>query len=151
MAKAKTAVREYSEAEIAAIVAAKIAERDKAAKAARDAAKDAASRPGLHSIPTTDKDRENNVLARCLHVGQGVKIHGTAVMVRHGETLKVRYGLSVNPIFGIPGDTDTDAEALVSAMAEKAKQAPAMLAMLAKAYAAAAKSHTFNVRERKGK
>ena len=136
---------------IAEATAKAIADRDTAAKNAREAAKNAASVPNVcHDIPVTDKDIENNVLARCLFVVTNVgKITGTACMVCHDGKYLPRFGLAVNAIFGIPGDTATDAEKLIDAVNAKAKHAPAMLAALTKAYNAASKTHEF--RKRKGK
>ena len=155
MAKTKSTAKTYTEAELAAMIAeatAKaIADRDAQAKALREAAKNAASVPNVcHDIPVTDKDIENNVLARCLYVAPGVgKITGTACMVCHDGKYLPRFGLAVNAIFGIPGDTATDAEELIDAVNAKAKHAPAILAALTKAYNAASKTHEF--RKRKGK
>jgi hypothetical protein len=134
--------------EIARKMLAEAKEAEKNAKAERKAALE---KPGLSMIPVSDKDTESNVLARCVYVVPGVcVIHGTAVMVKHGEEYKARIGLAVNPIFGIPGDTDTDDERLIAGQAAKAEHAAKMVAELRKAYVKAAKSHTFNVRKKKG-
>jgi hypothetical protein len=149
--KTKTATKTFTEADFEAEIARRLAEREKSAKAAKVAAKAAKDRPGLNAIPTTEADTENNVLARCVYNTGDHAIHGTAVMVNHDGKHLPRFGLSVRGIFRIPGDTDTDAERLVSAMVAKAEHAPAMLAMLTKAYTAAAKGHTFRVKEKAAK
>jgi hypothetical protein len=151
MANTKNTAKTYTEAELKAMIAAAIAERDEQAKKTREAAKNAASIPNVcHDIPVTEKDTENNVLARCLFVVPGVgKLTGTACMVCHDGKYLPRFGLAVNAIFGIPGDTATDAEKLIDAVNAKAKHAPIMLATLAKAYNATSKTHEF--RRRKGK
>ena len=154
MAKTKTTAKTYTEAELAAMIAeatAKaIADRDTAAKNAREAVKKAKDTPNVCiPVPITDNDRANNVLARCVFYVPNVgKITGTAVMVKHDGVLKVRYGLAINAIFAIPGDTATDAEELIDSINAKAKHGPECLAYLVKTYTAAAKSHTFVERKK---
>jgi hypothetical protein len=151
MAKAKNAEKTYTEAELNAELDRRLAARLAAEKTAKEARKEALAKPGLHAVPVTLKDAESNVLVRCVYVIPNVcVIHGAAVMVKHGGEFKARIGLSVNPIFGIPGDTDTDDERLIGSMSAKAEHAAKMVAHLRKAYRESAKSHTFNVRKKKG-
>jgi hypothetical protein len=149
-AKTVTLTEAELEARIDAAAAKKIADRDSAARDAREAVKKAKNTPNVcHPVPITDNDKANNVLARCVFYVPNVgKITGTAVMVRHDGVLKVRYGLAINAIFAIPGDTATDAEELIDSINAKAKHGPECLAYLVKAYTAAAKSHPFAERKK---
>lgn len=132
--KTKTAERTFSEAELAA-AAAILAERNKAKR-------DAAGKPGLHAVPCMPSDAANNVLARCQYNVPGERtLYGVALMIRPNER---RLGISASrgwtPGFSVDGGDDGDLSALAALIADKA---PEIEAFLAKAYAKAAKGHTF--------
>jgi hypothetical protein len=71
-------------------------------------------------------------------------------MVKHGDTMLPRYGLSIRPLWGVAGDTDTDARRLVASMAAKGKHAPAIIATMAAEYDARAKGWKYNERKKRG-
>jgi hypothetical protein len=152
MAKAKTAEKTYTQADIDAMLA-KAREEAKAegkaearkekstARAEKNAAREKA---GWTLFTTTDERKGNNILAEGVFVVPGVcTIEATAVMVKRDTGFMPRYRLAANPIFGVNGDTDTDAERLIRACEAKAKNAGTMLAALAKEYAVNAPSHTW--------
>lgn len=158
MAKTKTADRVYTQAEVAAMLAAARAEGAEDARKAKSAARAersaALEKPGLTMFTTTADRLANNILAEGLYVVPGVcRIEATAMMVKHDGGFRCRFRLAANPIFGVNGDTDTDPERLVKTLTAKAKAAPEIVASLAAEYAKHSASHVWRDKaaERKAK
>jgi hypothetical protein len=116
-------------------------------QASRAAKAKALAKPGWTMFPHTDERADKNVLAEGVYVipGKGV-IEASAVMTERDGGFMPRYRLALNPIFGVNGDTDIDAERLCEGTALKAKHAPEILAALAKAYKTLAKDHRFRTK-----
>jgi hypothetical protein len=156
MAKAKKSesVKVYTEADIAAARAEGRKEGVESARKAkaenREARKTAMSREGWTMFPQTPERSAANILGEGVYVipgEKGVVIEGSVVMSRQGEAYMPRYRLSVKPVWGATGDTDTDAARLCRNVALKAKHAPEITAALDEAYASNAKGHTYRDRK----
>lgn len=136
--------REFTEAEL--LAAAKIlAER-------RKAGQEIMEKPGLHPAPMLPSDPENNVLARCVFIVKGERpLYGVALQVKSKGVITRRLGVSASkgwiPGIYVDGGDDGDLSALAAFMAE---HTPEIEAYLAKAYAKAAKNHTFIPKKSKG-
>jgi hypothetical protein len=148
MAKAKTETKTYSEAEVQAMLAdarKQGADDARKAKSAARAEKNAAiGKAGWSAFTLTEEHAGNNILGEGVFVVPGeCVIEASVVMSRQNGATMPRYRLAVRPVWGVSGDTDTDAERLVASMSHKAKNAPAIVAALAKSYKAAAGGHTY--------
>jgi hypothetical protein len=150
MAKAKT----FTVAEVEAMLAkARIEGAESARKAKsdnREARKTALSREGWTLFPQTPERAAANILGEGVYVipgEKGVVIEGSVVMSRQGEVFMPRYRLSVRPVWGATGDTDTDAVRLVRNVALKAKHAAEIVSQLDAAYDDNATGHTYRDRK----
>ena len=140
--KASKAERVFTEAELAE-AGRILAERNKAKR-------EAAEKPGLHAVPCMPSDAANNVLARCQYNTPGNRtLYGVALMREGGKRrLTIAASRGWTPGFSVDDGEDGDLSALAALIAE---HAPEIEAFLAKAYAKAAKSHTFNVKAKSDK
>jgi len=127
---------------------------DQLAEAARiladraKAAREAESAEGLQAVACKATDADSNVLARCRFNAAGMpSIFGTAIMVDGGKRrLSVAISQGFTPGIAIVGGEAGD---LAATMAYVAEHTPRVEAYLIKAYAAAAKTHTFRRKEKK--
>jgi hypothetical protein len=112
------------------------------------AAREAESAEGLQAVACKATDADSNVLARCRFNAAGMpSIFGTAIMVDGGKRrLSVAISQGFTPGIAIVGGEAGD---LAATMAYVAEQTPKVEAYLIKAYAAAAKTHTFRRKEKK--
>jgi mannose-1-phosphate guanylyltransferase len=150
--KTTTNVKTYTEAEIAAMIAAAkregVEEGRKAKSDARAARKAALAKPGLTMFPHTAERAERNMLAEGVYVTGEHVIEFSAVQVNHDGVYLPRFRIAVNPIFGVNGDTDTSPAVLVAAVTVKAKHAPEIVAALVQEYAATERKHTYRERSK---
>ena len=114
------------------------------------AAREAESADGLQAVACKANDADSNVLARCRFNSAGMpSIFGTAIMVDGGKRrLSVAISQGFTPGIAVVGGDTGDLSAVVAYVTDNC---PKVESYLIKAYAAAAKSHTFRRKEKKAK